>query len=277
MRQARRPVVMFVLAGLLVAHPAAAEAPVDQRLSKGVGQVDEGDYDGAIVTLDVLVRELAGTPGRSSDLAQAYLYLGVAYLAKGHETSAKARFREALTQAGDLRLTTDKFAPRVVELFEKAREESRREVPPPAPPKGGRSKALPILLGIGVLGGGAAALAAGGGGGDGTTGSDPSVTTPPLNFTGQLGARAESTSVPVGPFRPGTCEASLNWSDARTEVRMFVVPLGASPPQIETRNVSSTSSVANWTCVSGIGYRIDLFLQEPHIEVSYQLRVVPPQ
>jgi hypothetical protein len=98
-----------------------------------------------------------------------------------------------------------------------------------------------------------------------------------LSFSGQLGTRSESASVPVGPFRAGPCLAELSWSDGRTEVRMFVVPLSANPPPIDTRGVSSTSSAANWTCAADVGYRIDLFLQEPRLDVTYQLRVTPPQ
>src|SRR5688572_31571048 len=37
--------------------------------------------------------------------------------------SARARFRDALKQARDLNPSPDRFAPRVIELFEKAREE----------------------------------------------------------------------------------------------------------------------------------------------------------
>lgn len=270
----RRLVPALVCAVALAASGwAQPPQPPDPRLAKGVAQVDEGDYDGAIVTLDVLVRELAARNARSTDLAQAYLYLGVAYLAKGHETSAKARFREALGQAGDLRLSTDKFAPRVVELFEKAREETRLATAAPTPvPKRGRSKTVPILLGVVAAGGGAVALAAGGGGNP-----SPPPGTPPLMFNGQLSARTESAQQTVGPFAAGACEASLSWSDGRTEVRMFVVPQTPNPPPIDTRAVSNTSSIANWSCVAGTAYRIELFLQEPHLDVTYQLRVVPPQ
>jgi hypothetical protein len=281
LRVARR-FAATLLATVLVAGPTAGQSPADPRLAKGIGEVDQGDYDAAIVTLDELVREWAGKPGNAKDLAQAYVYLGVAYLAKGHETAAKARFREALMQSGDLRLGTDQFAPRVVELFEKAREESRQQAPAAPDKKGGSSKTLLVVLGGAAAAGGAVALAAGGG----TSASPPPATSPqatsppqtqPLSFPGLFNPTNKDAKIEVGPFRAGPCQAELSWSDGRTRVDMFVVPQGTSSGACDTRLLSTTSSVCNWTCVANVLYRIDLFMQPPYLDITYQLRVTPPQ
>src|SRR5262245_34724782 len=137
---------LCLLSGALA---GAAQTVADPEVAKGVRQIDDGEYDSAILTLDAASRRLATSAPNSPDLTQAYLYLGVAYLGKGHESSAKARFRDALAHAHDLSLSPEKFAPRVIELFEKAKEESGASTsrtataaPPPAKKGGGGKKAL---------------------------------------------------------------------------------------------------------------------------------------
>ena len=94
--------IMAIVCALTLAGPPPlpAQAPVqDAEVARGIQLATDGDYDGAILTLDNAARRLAGHPDGTRDLAQAYVYLGVAYLGKGAETSAKAQFREALAQA----------------------------------------------------------------------------------------------------------------------------------------------------------------------------------
>lgn len=124
--------------------------------------------DAAIFTLDAAARRLSSDRSRTQELAQAHLYLGIAYLGKGHETLAKARFKDALTHDRGLSLSPEKFAPRVLELFEKAKEELGRSGPaeaaaPPQAEKKSGSKTPLILAGIAVAGGAGIAVAAGGG------------------------------------------------------------------------------------------------------------------
>ena len=182
------PGTVFALAFLLAVEPARAQAPAsaDPDIARGIKLVEDGDYDGAIVVLDSATRRLSAGGASSRALGEAFLYLGVAYLAKGHEVTAKARFREALTQAGDLRLSAEKFAPKVMELFEAARVEAERAKGPAASPAAGRSPTPPqtapekkggskkglLLAGAGVVAaGGAVAVLSGGGG----SGSGPST------------------------------------------------------------------------------------------------------
>lgn len=192
------------------AAPASPQASVsDPEVARGIALVEEGDHDAAIVTLDAATRRLAAASGASRhDLSQGLLYLGVAYLAKGHELSAKARFREALAQEPDLKLNTDQFPPKVIEKFEEARAEIRAETrvekPGPAPsaaasprasppPKKGGSKTPLILIGAGVAVAGGVAVAAGGGG---------SSATPPT--TTALSYRLEAADTQMFPAHGGT-------------------------------------------------------------------------
>jgi hypothetical protein len=165
----RKSLCLLSTLALLGAGPLAAQTPaakVDAEVAKGIKQVDEGDYDAAIVTLDGAARRLSADKTRVKDLSQAYLYLGIAYVGKGHEAAAKAKFREAVGQIKDLSLSADRYPPKVINLFEAAKEEASRTaaVRPRTPAaqgepeaeKGGGSKKLLLI------GGGAAAAGAGG-------------------------------------------------------------------------------------------------------------------
>jgi hypothetical protein len=249
----------------------------DASVEEGVRQAEEGEYDAAILTLDAATRRLAGDHARAPELARAYVYLGIAYLAKGHETAARARFREALAQVRDLELEPEKFAPRVIELFEKAREEAKATAEAKAPevpePKGGGHKGL--LIGAGVVAAGAAGVAIAAGGGDDTPPSTVPVSTE-TRFQGLLGPSNPSANLTVGPFRPGNCAARLTWSDGRTEVRMFVNDPASGNTVGETNRESTTSSRASWTCRQGAQYRVELFVQDPILPVTYDLQLTVP-
>jgi hypothetical protein len=287
---ASRQGVVFValcVAALSLGPPADLPAQAtgggtpDPEIAKGVRLVDDGDYDGAIIALDGAVRRLATASGRSQELSQAYLYLGIAYLAKGHETAARARFREALARAGDLDLEPEKFAPRVIEVFEEAKADMTATAAAAgttsAPQKKGGGKGL-LIGGALLAAGGGAAVAVGGGGG--TSASSPTPTPPPTSgantFTGQLATAGAAAQHFTGPFSPGNCQARLTWSDGRTEVRMFVLDAASAQQVAETNRINDSSSSANWTCTAGTRYRIDLFLQEPPLTVTYTLQLTVP-
>jgi hypothetical protein len=227
-----RQTLALVLAASLAWAPIASGQPAtsDAEVLRGIRQVEDGDYDPAIVTLDAAARRLTGDPARARDLSQAYLYLGIAYIGKGHEAAAKAKFREAVAQIKDLTLSPDKFPPKVIDLFEAARQEARAQsapapaaAPTPAPAtsskKGGGGKTILIVGGLAAVGGGVA-LAAGGGGGGSTGGGGATPTPSPSpatarsmqTFNGTL-ADQESRGFVVTATRAGTLEAMLTWQD----------------------------------------------------------------
>jgi hypothetical protein len=167
-----RTLALLVVASALLAGPTGASvspaAPQEPGLAAGIRQVDEGDFEGAVTTLEPVVDRLQSKGGH--DAAQACLYLGIAELALDQRDAARARFREALGHDPSLRLGPDRFSPKVISTFEEARREREAaaraaKAEGPADAGSGKSHAGRMVL---VAGGAAAAgvglaLAAGGG------------------------------------------------------------------------------------------------------------------
>ena len=269
----RRVLVWSVLAIFSASLAASAAASAgDPEIERGIRQVEDGDYDPAIVTLDAAARRLSGDATRARDLSQAYLYLGIAYIGKGHEAAAKAKFREAVAQVKDLSLSPDKFPPKVIDLFEAARAETAsaaRAVPSPAPAastpasakKGGRGKTLLIVGGLAAVGGGAALAAGGGGGGGSSTPSgNPPATVPPVSrstqtFNGSL-ADQESRGFTVTATKAGPLDAMVTWQDR--SIRLGLDCQLEAPPytQCGTSNRTSDTTAALSVTVSQTTYLI---------------------
>lgn len=181
---------------LIVTVPAAAQPPSGAaELATGIRQVDEGDLEAAVLTLDGAVQRLSAEKGREKDLARAYVYLAVAHLGLGRTEDAKAKLREAWKADHDTRLDSRKFSPRLIQLYEQARQEGNVAPPatatttPSAPArekKGGGTKWLLVGGGLAAVGIGVAA-AAGGGGADAPS-APPAG---PATVTFPLGANAE--------------------------------------------------------------------------------------
>jgi hypothetical protein len=259
---------------LAVALPAAPQGVVaDPDVARGVKQVDEGDYDAAILTLDAAVRRLATERGRQAELGQAYLYLGVAYLAKGHETSAKARFRDALRQVRDLDLSPDRFAPRVIEVFEKTRDEV---APKPVERKQGGASKLPIVIGGIALAAGGVALAAGGGSEDG---SPPDGGPRETSFPNEVLAAGAERPYLVTPGGPGNLTATLTWQQAGVELGIYIVALSNTSQVLATGSRTGSTERQLTFPVTAQGYRISVTHnsgQGAQVTATYTLRVQHP-
>jgi hypothetical protein len=240
--------VCLVAALALAAVPQALWAqspPADSEVASGVEMVENGEYDRAILTLDNAARRLASDKAKANDLSLAYLYLGIAYIGKGHEAAARSRFREAISQFKDLTLSPDKFPPKVIDAFEAAREEARRGTPAattaatapgPEKKKGGGGKMILIVGGLAAAGG--AAALAGGGGDSGSPSSNPSSNpsaNPPagtqtLSFMGALPSAGGGTYQchQVVASRSGTLEARLTWTNP--QIGLTIVCQENAPP-----------------------------------------------
>jgi hypothetical protein len=230
----RQTLALGLAASLLFAPLVAGQTVTsDPEVLRGIRQVEDGDYDPAIVTLDAVARRLSGDPARTRDLSQAYLYLGIAYIGKGHEAAAKAKFREAVAQIKDLTLSPDKFPPKVIDLFEAAREDARVQAQsataspaaatpaaaPASPPqkKGGGGKTILIIAGLAAAGGGVALAAGGKGSGTSATPTTPASTPTPAPTASSTLQRTDA--VPNGEFRgfvvtaskAGTLQAKVQW------------------------------------------------------------------
>jgi hypothetical protein len=231
MPTAMRCALALLLFGTLFASSAVADDP---ELAAGVRQVDEGDFEGAIVTLEPVVRRLG--PAGGHDAAQACLYLGIAHLALDHTDAARALFREALDHDPGLKLGADRFSPKVLGAFEDARREREAALaaghapaPEKAPAKkGGHGRAL-LLAGAGVAVGVGVAVAASGGSSSGSTGG--------LQFSG---AR----------FAPQAVECADGSVDLPIAVGIDVDPLNGGAAATVT-SVSSVLIIASSPAVPG--------------------------
>jgi tetratricopeptide (TPR) repeat protein len=121
-------VALIVLLGFAI--PAGAQQGGDADLAKGVKQVQDGYLDDAVGTLNGVVRRLSGSPARQPDLAQAYLWLGIAHAQLDAEKSARASFRQALEL--DPRVSLGEgWPPKVTRAFAAVQAEVGRAAPAP--------------------------------------------------------------------------------------------------------------------------------------------------
>lgn len=153
-----RALLALLLAAAIGAPPYLPPQSTPERdVAEGIRQVKEGDFEGAVLTLDSAVRRLAGQPGSERLLVQAYLQLGVALVALDQREPARARFREALGLDPTLRLGAEAYSPKVIAVFEEARKEASAR----APKAGSKNLGL-VLLGVGVAAAGTALALRGG-------------------------------------------------------------------------------------------------------------------
>jgi TonB family protein len=114
-----------VVAALVVilGAPASAQPGADVALAKGIAQVQEGSLDDGVATLNGVVRRLTPARGRRDSLAQAHLWLGIAYAQLNLEKAVRASFREALANDPKVRLPEGR-PPKVTRMFAELQEES---------------------------------------------------------------------------------------------------------------------------------------------------------
>ena len=160
--------VAALLLFVLLTPPAFPAPAPEPDLATGIRQVQEGDFEGAVATLQGVTRKLAGQSSRRQELAQAYLYLGIAHVALDQRDPAKAAFKAALAQNKDLRLSPDRFSPKVIGVFEEARQEATSPSAPATGGDGGGGGKPLLWIALGGAAAGAVALAA-------SSGDDPGV------------------------------------------------------------------------------------------------------
>ena len=140
------------MALVLSLTPATAASAQQADLATGVRQVQNGDFEQALLTLDIVARQFAPDAGKSKDLAQAYLYMGVAYVGLGQDVLARSRFEKALQNDATLHLSPDEFPPRVLRTFEAASQERAERATLQREVKRKRGKGGLVLLGLGGAG-----------------------------------------------------------------------------------------------------------------------------
>lgn len=155
-----RMAVFFVSLSALALAVRAAAQPAEADLATGIRMVKDGDFEAGLVTLDAVARNLAAQGRPSRDSAQAYLYMGVAYVGLGQDSLAKAKFRQALQLDRSLRLSPDEFPLRVIRTFEAAARSAAEVSTLQKQARRKKGKGGLILLGVGgVAAAGIAAVA----------------------------------------------------------------------------------------------------------------------
>jgi hypothetical protein len=278
----------------VLAPAQVAVAVKDPEVAKGIKAVEDGDYDAAIFILDGATRRLAADP-RNPDLPQAYLHLGIAYVGKGAEAAAKAKFREALKQMRDLALSADKYPPKVINVFEAARDEVAREgspatparpaappagsaAPAPQPKKGGGGKTLLIIGGLAAAGAGVA-VAAGGGGSDegGTGGGSGNLQT--RTFPNEVVVFGGGRDFVVDARGSGTLTARCTWVQDGVLLSMYVVSL-ANPGQVlKDAGQTGSKELTLTQAVTQGSYRISVTNSSgagPVVDTTFTLTVTLP-
>ena len=273
--------VLAACLALALAAPAGAQAPVvsDPDVVQGIRQVEDGDYDAAILTLDNAARRLSADPTRARELSQAYLYLGVAYVGKGHEAAAKSKFREAVLQLRDLTLSPEKFPPKVIDLFEAAREEVAKApapqpsvAPAPAAKGGGGGKKWLIVGGLGAAAAAGVAIAAGGGDSGGGTTVDV--------FNGNLSTAQPTAERFFGPAQAaGQWQLSITWANPDSEVHceVFTVPDGEYVTPAERRG--QTLAEMSWPGPANASFKFFMHYDTENDPApgAFTLRVTRPR
>lgn len=224
LRVESRRVIAAVVMAVLVAGPLHAQA-TDPELAAGIRQVNEGDFEGAVLTLDAVARRLAVEGNRKAELVQAYVHLGIALVALDQRSAARDRFGLALALDPRLTLGPDRHSPKVIGVFEEARraataaEKAQAAAASPAKPTGGGggSKALWVGLGVAAVAGGIVLA---------TRGKDQALPATPARFTNTR------FGTPVLTCQDGAVDQPL-------AVSILVDAVGGSTPT----NITSVSAV----------------------------------
>jgi hypothetical protein len=263
MRRAAACLLLLVLAcpSLVLSQPSMTP---EQEAAEGIRQVEQGDFETAVITLDSAIQRLDGQPGRQALVQNALLQLGVALIALEQRDAAKARFRRALELDPKLRLRPDAFSPKVIGVFEQARVERAAAAPPKS--GGGSSKAL-VFVGLGAAAAGGVALAAGGGDDGGTnlgaTASNARFTQPAvecpdgstnlaLPFIVIFDVHASARPVNVGGI---TLEMTIESSpDVPAEVGFKSTrPALVTPTRVDANTTATLRADSDLVCTNGVG------------------------
>ena len=155
----------FIVAFLVMPAFATPQDPgsAESGIATGVRQVEEGDFEAAVATLEAAIPRLRGDPARVRLLVQADIQLAVAHTALDHTAQAVQAFSEALTLDPSLRLDPQRFSPKVLRALETAREQAARRTAGPVVRKSSSGRKAAIIGGVAVAAGAATVLALRGG------------------------------------------------------------------------------------------------------------------
>jgi hypothetical protein len=122
-RDTVRRILSLLVTVLLPSSPFISVAAAQERdadpLATGVRQVTEGDLKAGIASLQAAIAVLEPQRAtKAKEIAQAYLYVGIAHLGFDNEESARGSFRQALAVHPDVRLPKEHASPRNARVFD---------------------------------------------------------------------------------------------------------------------------------------------------------------
>jgi len=126
-RPPTRSMPPFASLALVAAATLLLGASGETELDKGIRQVTEGDFEGALITLDSLARDLAARPAPSKEKVSTYVWLGAAYSGLDQEALAISKLEQALRLDAGLTLSAETFPPKLLRLFETAKQRIAEE------------------------------------------------------------------------------------------------------------------------------------------------------
>jgi hypothetical protein len=155
-------VILPTLIGLTVLVAPSSAAGQQSSLERDLDQAKllyrDGRLDEAVASLrDVIdqLNKLRDQENRTTHLAEAHLYLGLAYFAVRDESAALQNFRQVAALDPGRRLDPEIYSPRVISLFDRARAEvegPRTASTAPAPAAGSENRgASPDATGSALL------------------------------------------------------------------------------------------------------------------------------
>jgi len=215
--------------GLGVPLRALTQAPErDPVFLRGVGHVEAGEWNEAIADLVDVVRRLGPDKSRQAEVADAYLYAGIAYVGLGQRSPAVSKFVQALLRNPQATLDPARASKPALEAFEEAKREAQPGLAALAARNKKKSPVGWIVAGAVVVGGGVA-LAASSGSGDAATASTQPSPAPfsVLSSTGSPQLLLLNTAPPGG--------ATIRFSDIFLNLSFVTVPEPNLPGRLQVR------------------------------------------
>ena len=94
----------------------------DANILYGFSSYDEGKYDECIEYLETALRSPWAARSSRSDILNAHLYLGIAYIAKNWEDKALEQFKEVLRISPGYNMNPTEFSPKIMNVFDEAKQ-----------------------------------------------------------------------------------------------------------------------------------------------------------
>ncbi len=123
--------VIIISLFIFITNDSFSAEKAKEPLEKGKKYYEDSEFTKAIEELRRAVDLLEKTSrerSRNNDLIDAHIHLGLAYIGVSEADKAKQQFKEALRLDPERKLNEDFYAPKVIKLFNKAKEEVKEDI-----------------------------------------------------------------------------------------------------------------------------------------------------